>query len=170
MAGRVIINLYRGNLGKLTFTLVSNNLVKNHPRRKAMKRLVILLSMFILMMATSVQAAAPPLAGTTWKGTGYLVDPSTYITMSITLAIKSQKDYRFRGTATTKVGTNLPQTQQFAAVIATTNQIYMVIKSTSSQAADVIVDAKYNPTANTITGYFRTIDSTIAGYFTLKKP
>jgi hypothetical protein len=134
-----------------------------------MKRFVILLSVFILVMAASVQAAAPPLNGTTWKGTGYEVNTSAYKTITITLAIKSQSGYRFRGAVTTKEGTNLPQTQQFAAVIATTNQIYMAVKSATSGETDVIIDAKYNATNDTISGQWRGIGSTNAGYFTLTK-
>ncbi|MBM4295928.1 MAG: hypothetical protein FJ126_13640 [Deltaproteobacteria bacterium] len=135
-----------------------------------MKKLAILVAVF-LFMCSSALAAAPPLVGKTYRGTGYGVESGPYFSMTITVKITSQSTYRFKGTVTTSRGGGTDPPQKFYAVISATNQIYMVVQesTTTSEAANVVVDAKYNVAVNTITGFWRSLTHAGAGLFTLKQ-
>jgi hypothetical protein len=134
-----------------------------------MKKLAIFLAVFSLMVSSAL-AAAPDLKGKTFSGTGFGVDGSSYSKMTITVAITSQSGYRFKGTVTTIRNGVTDPNQKFFAVIATDNQIYMVVQdATGSEATNVLVDAKYNTTTGTIKGFWRGMMWAGAGYFTLKE-
>jgi len=135
-----------------------------------MKKLAILVAVF-LFMCSSAMAAAPPLVGKIFKGTGYGVESSGYFSMTIKVSIKSQSGYRFKGTVTTTRGGVTDPAQKFYAVISAENQIYLVVQNSDPAKDDtnVMVDARYDVGTNTIQGFFRGIAHSGAGYFTLNQ-